>query len=405
MANQKVTLMRYCRVDEGEHAVWKRYPVAFGKNGKIRPDYVRINTQQVHCPTGHYELRYYEGSKLRYENVGTNAQTALTKKIAKEKALAAKSAADVAGIQLVEQEGRKNLRKEADLYIKDLENAGKKEALRQARHALAEFIPSTKKTFIDELKKDDFYDFYAALRKRGCSPRTVANKDQRLRSFLSFAGFDPKRLMPGKPKYEESLPTVYTAQEMGSLLNAADDYMRLVIELGLKCGLRELEIVYLEWADIHWQDKVLRVQGKAHWGFRVKDSEQRDVPIPDDLFAHLEVWKKGHGKDKLILGTKSDKPNMHLLRQLKRMVNRAGLDCKVCGGCTGEIKECEQWTLHKLRRTYATTLLRNGVDVRTVMKFCGWSDMETAMRYIRPAGSKETQKVISAIQFEERKTA
>ena len=77
MANQKVTLMRYCRVDEGERAVWKRYPAAFGKNGKIRPDYVVIHAQKVHCPTGHYELRYYEGSKLRYENVGKNARKPL----------------------------------------------------------------------------------------------------------------------------------------------------------------------------------------------------------------------------------------------------------------------------------------------------------------------------------------
>ena len=293
MANQKVTLMRYCRVDEGERAVWKRYPAAFGKNGKIRPDYVVINAQKVHCPTGHYELRYYEGSKLRYENVGKNAQTARIKKLAKEKTLAARSAADVAGIMVVEQEGRKNLRKEADLYVKDRENAGRMEASRQAKNALDEFIGCTKKTFIDELKKDDVYNFHAVLRKRGLTPRTIANKHQRLSSFLRFAGVNVKALMPEKPKYEKALPTVYTPQEVGELLQAADEYMRLVIELGLKCGLRELEIVYLEWSDIHWQDKILRVQGKPYWGFTVKDSEQRDVPIPDDLLAHLETWKEG----------------------------------------------------------------------------------------------------------------
>lgn len=407
MPNHKVTLVRHCRVDEGERATWKRYRVAIGRNGKIRPDYVLINNQQVHCPMGHYELRFYEGSKVRYENVGTNATTAVTKKLAKEKALAAKTAADAAGIRLVEEVGRKNLRKTADSYVTDRENAGRIEASRQARLALDEFIASTGRTFVDEITRDDVYKFQADLKKRGCAPRTVANKHQRLRSFLAFAGFDPKKIMPDKPKYEESLPTVYTAQEVGALLAAADDYMQLVIELGLKCGLRELEIVYLEWPDIHWQDKILRVQGKPNWGFAVKDAEQREVPIPDDLLAHLEGWKKDHGKDRLVLGTNSGKPNMHLLRQLKRLVNRAELQCGVCEGCTGKIKECAEWTLHKLRRTYATTLLRNGVDVRTVMKFCGWSDMETAMRYIRPAGSKETQAAISAIQFAEleRKTA
>lgn len=213
--------------------------------------------------------------------------------------------------------------------------------------------------------------------------------------------------MPEKPKYEKSLPTVYLLDEIGALLSAADDYMRLVIELGLKCGLRDLEIVYLEWPDIHWQDKVLRVQGKPRWEFKVKDSEQRDIPIPEDVLEHLKEWRKSHGKQRLILGTKNDRPNMHLLRQLKRLVNRAGLNCKMCEGCTGKSKECSDWTLHKLRRTYTTVLLRNGMDVRTVMQFTGHSDLDTILRYLRPAGTKETQRKINAIQFavEERETA
>ena len=213
--------------------------------------------------------------------------------------------------------------------------------------------------------------------------------------------------MPSKPKYEKQLPTVYDAEELGSLMKAADGYMRLVIELGLKCGLREQEMVYLEWGDIEWNEKILRVQGKPSWGFKVKDSEQRDIPIPDDLLEHLKAWKESHGTGKLVLGTDSKTPNTHLLRQLKRLANRAELNCKVCNGCTGTTKECEDWTLHKLRRTYATTLLRNGVDLRTVQHFMGHADIESTMRYLRPAGTKETRQTINAIQFaaEEKKIA
>ena len=58
-----------------------------------------------------------------------------------------------------------------------------------------------------------------------------------------------------------------------------------------------------------------------------------------------------------------------------------------------------QWTLHKLRRTYATTLLRNGVDLRTVQRFMGHSDMNSTMRYLRPASSKETQAAVNAIKW------
>ena len=54
MGNQKVTLMRYSRVDEGERSIWKRYPVAIGKNGKSRPEYVIVNAQ--HVPLLHWSL-------------------------------------------------------------------------------------------------------------------------------------------------------------------------------------------------------------------------------------------------------------------------------------------------------------------------------------------------------------
>jgi integrase len=411
MANKKVSLLRYCRVDKDGVSVWKRYPAAIGRNGRIRPEFVVIDGQQVHCPAGHYELRYYEGRKLRYENAGDNAADALTAKLAKEKRLAAKTAAQEAGAKIVEEPGRKYIRREAGLYIQDRKNAGFMEAARRAVNVTDEFLAITGKTFLDEITKKDIYDYHEQLRKRGCAPRTVANNHDRLKSFLKFANAD-FTILPEKPKYEKTLPTVYTLQETASLLKASkadgNGYMGLVIEFGLKCGLREMEIVHLEWPDIHWTDKVLRVQGKPLWGFRVKDSEQRDVPVPDDLLAHLKTWQENatsvasakHGKARLILGTKKDRPNSHLLRQLKRLANRAGLSCGTCDGCKNE-NECREWTLHKLRRTYCTTLLRNGLDLATIQKFMGHSSLASTMRYLRPAGSMATQAAISKIKFTE----
>jgi site-specific recombinase XerD len=60
---------------------------------------------------------------------------------------------------------------------------------------------------------------------------------------------------------------------------------------------------------------------------------------------------------------------------------------------------CERWYLHKFRATYITTLLRNGLDLRTVMKLSGHSDMASVERYIRPAEGKEVQAKVNAISF------
>jgi integrase len=170
--------------------------------------------------------------------------------------------------------------------------------------------------------------------------------------------------------------------------------------MALKLGLREQELMFAEWTDVNWQDSTFRVQGKQHWEFKVKDSEQREVPIPADLLERLREWRRTRPKSKLIVGTASDKPNGHFLRALKRLAKREGLNCGSCGGCRGT-GDCQQWTLHKLRRTYATTLLRNGVDVRTVQAYAGHADMETTLRYLRPASAAEAQERINAIQWGE----
>ena len=61
---------------------------------------------------------------------------------------------------------------------------------------------------------------------------------------------------------------------------------------------------------------------------------------------------------------------------LKRMAHRAGLNCGRCGGCR-EIDECQEYTLNRFRRIYLTTLLRNGIDLRTVQAYAGHKDLAT----------------------------
>ena len=62
-------------------------------------------------------------------------------------------------------------------------------------------------------------------------------------------------------------------------------------------------------------------------------------------------------------------------------------------------RECQEFTLHKFRRTYITTLLRSGVDLRMVQAYAGHKDIASTMRYLRPASAKEAQAKLNGIEW------
>jgi integrase len=395
MANRTVTLIRNCKTENG----WRRYTAAFGKNGRVRPGWVMVNGAPQHYAQGRYELRMFEGSKLVYVPAGETAAEAQASRDRMEHKLSVKESAKAVGILIPKDEvGRVSLVVKAREYVRDAEQRGALVAADVGRLVSAEFLRTVKRSYVDEVRREDLFDFHAALRKRGCADRTVANKHARVTSFLRFAGVD-RNILPPMPRYDETLPTIYTREQIASILAAADAYMHLVIGLALKCGLRDQEIVHLEWADIHRHDKVLRVSSKPRYNFRVKDSEERDIPIGDDLLEELEVWQSQHSNGKLLFSTKRGFPNHKLLRLLKRLAKRAKLNCGQCEGCGSPLRECQEWTLHKFRRTYCTTLLRSGLDLRTVQAYMGHADLASTMRYLRPASSAEAQARINAIQW------
>jgi integrase len=346
---------------------------------------------EVDYPQGRFEIRQYNSDrKPVYTPVDSDIPNVAMVQV------------QVAQKRLLVRHGKidelRVLKKAAAAYVKNCKARQAMEAAAQAKLVLDEFLPLVNVTYVRGITREDILKFHAVLRKRGLKDRTVANKHNRLKAFLRFAGGDLS-IVGKTPKYEKGLPTIYASAETSEILAAADDYMELVIELGLKLGLREQEITYAEWGDVNWDESVFRVQGKAHWGWKIKDNEMREIPISADVLEHLKARRKEFPKTKLIVGTSSDRPNQHFLRTLKRLARRAGLNCGKCHGCGTESQECENWTLHKLRRTFCTTLLRNGVDARTVSAWAGHADLATTLRYLRPASAKEMQDRVNAIPW------
>ena len=137
-----------------------------------------------------------------------------------------------------------------------------------------------------------------------------------------------------------------------------------------------------------WARHTLKVESKPAWDHKIKDAEERELPLSESLLSQLRAFRLVHPDVHLVFGKrggKVDAPDGHLLRRLKVAVRNAGLNYTLCASCF-KTSECEEWFLHRFRATFCTTLLRSGMDLRTVQRLMGHSDMESTMRYLRPAG-------------------
>lgn len=276
------------------------------------------------------------------------------------------------------------LSEEIDRYIEDRKGVGRIEAAENGRLVLQQFqeaCPHVRS--VKEINREHLIQFTTWCREQGFSKRTVSNKYDRLRSFLKFAGNMHARFnKDDRPKFDKKRPTTYSPAEISALLKHADDYMTLVIDMGRQLGLREQEMAHAEFDDI-LHNRHYRVQSKPLYEFAVKDSEERDVPVPPTLYKRLQDWKKKHAGQALILGIGKDgkRVNGHLLRWLQRVAKQAGV---------------KNATLHRLRRTYITTLVEsNTVSVRKAQELAGHSDLESTMRYLNP--TKDVRNAIDQL--------
>jgi integrase len=383
---------------KAENGSWKRAHPARAANGRLKNGMALIEGKQTLVGQYCYQVRHYEDRKTKWTSVGKGAADAEAQRLTIQQRVSIRAAATEANMEVIESPAPRTLKETAAEYIKMKEDSRHLEAAAQARLVTKAFLQVVKKTYVNEIKPTDFSKFHQALWRQGMADRTVSNKHDRLASWLTYAGID-KSIIPAAPRYEEALPTIYERDQVSTLLGAADDYMSMVINLAWKCGLRDQELMYLEFSDINWREHTIRVQGKKEFKFKVKDSEQRDIPVMDDLFDDLKAWEKSHPKQSLVLANGEGKPNGHLLRMLKHLAKKASLNCGKCAGCKSKAQECENYTLHHFRRTYITTMLRKGWDLRTVQAWAGHSDLGSTMRYLRPAAGDEVRNKLKAMNW------
>ena len=248
------------------------------------------------------------------------------------------------------------------------------------------------------------------------SDRTVFNHFLNAVSFLNEYEVDHGLKESDWPTFEEKEVSVYSDSEFNTLLAVANVEERDVLEFFFGVNFRNGEGAHTEWHDIDFDQKEVSIYSKEQkYDWRVKDKEKRIVPVSDVLVERLRDRRRRHPDDILVFQNRNGRPDVHLLRIIKRVALRAGLNC---GHCVAKTKGkhpckhpackeglscrhhpvCKKWIIHTLRKTWATNRSRAGMDVETLRDFLGHSSLATTQRYLKAAkrSDPKTREQINA---------
>lgn len=244
----------------------------------------------------------------------------------------------------------------------------------------------------DKLQRDDFRSYLRFLGRQNLGRAAIALRFSALRTFYRYlirhgaVASSPIKNV-SLPKLPKRLPQFLTVKQMEDLLVAplkvltrpkhksagrpvsvAACYRDVaILETIYSCGLRISEMVGLRVEDIDSSEQSIRVRGKG--------KKERLLPISrtaldaiEQYWAQLQDRPTGNSPAFLSENRRrSPLSAVMLARRLKAYLALAGLDPKI--------------TPHKLRHSYATHLLDNGADLRSVQELLGHAHLVTTQVY------------------------
>ncbi|MDR1385454.1 MAG: tyrosine recombinase [Planctomycetaceae bacterium] len=234
----------------------------------------------------------------------------------------------------------------------------------------------------NEITTLDLRGYVLAMHDADYHYATIARRLASLRTFFRFGmregivSMNPAKPLRN-PRVNRSLPFFLSTAELGSLLQTPlADMMglrdRAILEVMYSTGVRVSELVRLNIADYDAEEGLVRVFGKG--------KKERLAPIGSFAKESLDTWfairpellarnKVSDALDKAIfLNRYAERFNVrNIARMLDKHIKGAGLDSRT--------------SPHTLRHSFATHLLDNGADIRSIQELLGHSSIVTTQIY------------------------
>lgn len=220
---------------------------------------------------------------------------------------------------------------------------------------------------------------------RPLSPRTVEFARAILRRAMNDAIVD--RLIQvnpvvgtKRPRPEKAKHVTWTGAQLQTHLDSvAEDRLLPLWTLAASTGMRRGELMGLRWADVDLETGVVSVERSTTEidGKRVttspKNHDRRRVAIDPRTVATLRTWRKAQAAEQLAIGAAWADSEGHVFTwQDGRPLSPGYVSKRFVA--TQKSDALPRLTLHGLRHTHITILLRDGVPVHIVAKRAGHKD-------------------------------
>jgi len=176
------------------------------------------------------------------------------------------------------------------------------------------------------------------------------------------------------PKQTKKLPVFLNIKEVDQLLNTPDKNTifgmrdRAMLELLYSCGLRVSELITLDYHDINLNEEYIRIHGKGN--------KERLLPMGEVAMDYLNTYeqkarpfllKSGQTDHYFLSNRGSGMSRQNFFYIIKAYAAKAGID--------------KPLSPHTLRHAFATHLVQQGADLRSVQLMLGHSDISTTQIY------------------------
>ena len=207
--------------------------------------------------------------------------------------------------------------------------------------------------------------------------KSICNHISSLRSFFKYLKFEniitnnPLTLIEN-PKLEKKLPKFLYYEDIEKILNVPDIYTdigirdSLILELLYVTGIRVSELVNIKIKDIDFINKSIIITGKGNkqrivmYGTRCKELLDKYLSIRNNFLIDNNEY--------LLLGVKGKKINDRIVRKIIDDISiKAGINMNI--------------SPHVFRHTFATHMLNEGADLRSVQELLGHENLSTTTIY------------------------